>query len=170
MQTGCGSGLPSPIMPLRACLHGSQPRASRSSATARRLPGAVLSLIGRTRLIPCRDRQVAQHPRGQGGPAWGARSMATYTPSLPWATTLDHGVALHLACEGANGGAEQGGEHLWPGVARQVCSAARAAGAVPAWLAPPAAAAEPVRGPVTVRAVPGRCGQAITSRLSLRPL
>ncbi len=48
-------------------------------------------------------------------------------------------------------------------------SAARAVGAVPAWLAQPAAA-ESVRGPVTVRAVPGPCGQAIINRLSLQPL
>ena len=38
-------------MLLRACLHGSQLRASGSSAAVCRLSGTVLPLVGRTRLI-----------------------------------------------------------------------------------------------------------------------
>ena len=39
------------LMLLRACLHGSQLRASGSSAAVCRLSGTVLPLVGRTRLI-----------------------------------------------------------------------------------------------------------------------
>jgi hypothetical protein len=48
-------------------------------------PARCCPLVGHTGLICAGIGGWRSIRRGQGGRAWGARSVATYTPSLPWA-------------------------------------------------------------------------------------